>query len=65
MPSLLDSTYQKRKTPLWILNGNVAYSVWIKQEEVSFDALSYVKEDLYGDGISDKNRRYNSRGKKF
>lgn len=55
----------KRKTLFWIMNGNVAYSIWIKQEKASFGALSYVKEDLCFDGISDKNRRCNSRGKKL
>lgn len=65
MASILDSTYQKRKTLFWIMNGNVAHSIWIKQEKASFGALSYVKEDLCDDGISDKNRGCNSRGKKL
>lgn len=61
---MLDSTYLKRKTLFWILNGKVAYSIWIKQEKVSIGALSDVK-DLCDDEISDKNGKCNSRGKKF
>lgn len=47
------------------MNGNVAYLIWNKQEKVSFDTLSYVKEDLSEDDTSDRNRRCNSRVKKF
>lgn len=58
---MLDSSYKQSKILFWILNVNVAYSIWPKQEKVSFSALSYGKEDLCDDGISGKNSRCNSR----